>query len=173
MHGQESPVTVAMYHGSSAEEEWRQDIAKYMEVRHPNILQLHGTAIAGNIHAAIFHDDLIPFEQFLDHYRHSPMLTTYILGCSNRDYKAALDSFHPVSQQSLGYGTLTFWIRRSTGRLCVELIRPFKWIYLDGTEYGHIQEIDLGSAPNIEAKVANSLTLGDYHKICGSNLVQY
>ncbi|KAJ7822139.1 hypothetical protein B0H13DRAFT_2376848 [Mycena leptocephala] len=31
--GRNDPMTVAMYQGLSAEEEWRQDIAKYMSVR--------------------------------------------------------------------------------------------------------------------------------------------
>ncbi|KAF7353142.1 hypothetical protein MSAN_01501700 [Mycena sanguinolenta] len=35
-------VTVAMYQGEGAEEEWRQHVAKYESIRHPNIIQLYG-----------------------------------------------------------------------------------------------------------------------------------
>ncbi|KAJ6464549.1 hypothetical protein C8R45DRAFT_501747 [Mycena sanguinolenta] len=38
----ERKVTVAIYQGNGAEEEWRRDYAAYESIRHPNILQLYG-----------------------------------------------------------------------------------------------------------------------------------
>ncbi|KAF7374132.1 hypothetical protein MSAN_00294500 [Mycena sanguinolenta] len=73
-----STVTVAMYQGEGAEQEWRRDIAKYMGDRHPNIVQLYGTSSCGYIHAAVFNDDLIPLQQFMDLYRHSHFASVYI-----------------------------------------------------------------------------------------------
>ncbi|KAJ6512463.1 hypothetical protein C8R45DRAFT_960488 [Mycena sanguinolenta] len=61
-----SDITVAMYQGAGAKQEWRRDIARYMAVRHPNIVQLYATAAYGDIHVAVFHDDLIPYREFLD-----------------------------------------------------------------------------------------------------------
>ncbi|KAJ6566338.1 hypothetical protein B0H19DRAFT_1137481, partial [Mycena capillaripes] len=48
-------TTVAMYQGYDAEE-WRQDLAKYRSIRHPNIIQIRGAAISGSIRATLFHD---------------------------------------------------------------------------------------------------------------------
>ncbi|KAJ7318368.1 hypothetical protein DFH08DRAFT_399081 [Mycena albidolilacea] len=73
-------VTVAMYQGNTAEKEWRRDIAKYMAVRHPNIVQLCGAATSGDVHATIFHDELIPLEDFIAPYRQSPLSVVYIKG---------------------------------------------------------------------------------------------
>ncbi|KAJ7909745.1 hypothetical protein B0H13DRAFT_1877446 [Mycena leptocephala] len=47
-----------MYQGNGSEEEWRQDIANYMTVRHPNIIQMCGTASSGDIHATLFPDGM-------------------------------------------------------------------------------------------------------------------
>ncbi|KAF7371570.1 hypothetical protein MVEN_00012300 [Mycena venus] len=54
-------TTVMMYQGRGAEEEWRQDIIKYMSIRHPNILQMRGAARSGGIHATLFHNGAVVF----------------------------------------------------------------------------------------------------------------
>ncbi|KAF8206024.1 hypothetical protein K438DRAFT_1817712, partial [Mycena galopus ATCC 62051] len=64
VEGRNSSVAVVMYQGDGAEETWHHDLAKYRAVRHPYIVQVYRTASAGNIHATIFHDDLIPLEFF-------------------------------------------------------------------------------------------------------------
>ncbi|KAJ6566329.1 hypothetical protein B0H19DRAFT_1137451 [Mycena capillaripes] len=74
-------TTVAMYQGCGAEEEWRQELAKYASIRHPNILQIRGAASSGSIHVTLFHDDLIPLEQYMNFYRHSHFFTVYIYAC--------------------------------------------------------------------------------------------
>ncbi|KAJ7037135.1 hypothetical protein C8F04DRAFT_1393869 [Mycena alexandri] len=63
VEGRKSDMTVAVYKGETAEEEWRRDFAKYMTVRHPHILQVCGTATSGGIHATLFHGDLIPYNK--------------------------------------------------------------------------------------------------------------
>ncbi|KAJ7023131.1 hypothetical protein C8F04DRAFT_190542 [Mycena alexandri] len=80
VEGRKADMTVAIYEGEAADEEWQRDIAKYMTVRHPHILQVCGAASSGRIHATLFHGDLIPYEQFLDLHQHSPILTAYIHG---------------------------------------------------------------------------------------------
>ncbi|KAJ7027342.1 hypothetical protein C8F04DRAFT_1122644 [Mycena alexandri] len=55
VEGRKSDMTVAVYEGETAEEEWRRDIAKYLAVRHPHILQVCGAASSGRIHATLFH----------------------------------------------------------------------------------------------------------------------
>ncbi|KAJ6552726.1 hypothetical protein B0H19DRAFT_153732 [Mycena capillaripes] len=84
--GRMSNMTVAMYQGNGAEEEWQEDIARYMSIRHPNILQIYGAASSCNVHATIFHGDLIPFRHFLDLHRHSPLLTVYIYAYAIKEF---------------------------------------------------------------------------------------
>ncbi|KAJ7833008.1 hypothetical protein B0H14DRAFT_2801743 [Mycena olivaceomarginata] len=129
-------VTVAMYQGNTAEEEWRQDIEKYMAVRHPNIVQLCGAATSGDVHATIFHDELIPLQDFLAPYRQSPLSVVYIEGYTHLEFKAAEDYFRSIFQREL-VEQCTFCIRRSTGRFCVDL-----------------------------ATIIDSMTLDQYHNMC-------
>ncbi|KAF7377026.1 hypothetical protein MSAN_00120700 [Mycena sanguinolenta] len=56
VEGRKSTLTVAMYQGHGAEEKWRQDIAKYMSMRHPSIVQICGAASSNGIHATLFND---------------------------------------------------------------------------------------------------------------------
>ncbi|KAF7377046.1 hypothetical protein MSAN_00122700 [Mycena sanguinolenta] len=57
--GRNSTLTVAVYQGNGAEEEWRREIAKYMSLRHPNIIQMCGAASSGAIHALLFNDEIV------------------------------------------------------------------------------------------------------------------
>ncbi|KAJ6566409.1 hypothetical protein B0H19DRAFT_709969 [Mycena capillaripes] len=79
-------TTVAMYQGCSAEEEWRQELAKYTSIRHPNILQIRRAVSSGSIRATLFHDDLIPFKQYVNFYRHSHFHTVYIYNCCEVEF---------------------------------------------------------------------------------------
>ncbi|KAF7353232.1 hypothetical protein MSAN_01511000 [Mycena sanguinolenta] len=49
-------VTVAMYQGDGAEDKWRQHVAKYESIRHPNIMQLYGIVSTKRIYAMVFRD---------------------------------------------------------------------------------------------------------------------
>ncbi|KAJ7177197.1 hypothetical protein C8R46DRAFT_49316 [Mycena filopes] len=71
-------MTVVVYEGEAAEQGWHWDAAKYLNIRHPNVLQIYGVAASRVIHASLFHGDLIPYEKILEHHTHSPILTTYI-----------------------------------------------------------------------------------------------
>ncbi|KAJ7237884.1 hypothetical protein B0H12DRAFT_101700 [Mycena haematopus] len=75
IEGRTSDMTVTMYQDDTAEEEWRQGVSQLSSLRHPNIVQLYGVASSSGIHAAVYHGDLIPFQHFLDRYRHSHLLT--------------------------------------------------------------------------------------------------
>ncbi|KAJ6450158.1 hypothetical protein C8R45DRAFT_1224173, partial [Mycena sanguinolenta] len=106
-------MTVAMYQGDGAEEEWRQDVAKYMSIRHPNIIQIYEAASSKNIYAAVFHDDLIPFEDFLHLYRHSSPLTVYVYGFHTSEFYAAENYLYLSFHKFLLATKYTIWIRRS------------------------------------------------------------
>ncbi|KAJ7127725.1 hypothetical protein C8R44DRAFT_873534 [Mycena epipterygia] len=78
IEGKQSDMTVAVYQGENAEETWKRELGKYTGLRHPNIVQLYGAVNSGSLYATIFHDDLVPFEQFIDEYQHSVISTVYL-----------------------------------------------------------------------------------------------
>jgi hypothetical protein len=68
----------------------------------------------------------------------------------------------------------TFWIRRSTGRLCTDLIPSHLslvgyWYYPRPTLDMWPQVISL-NVPHMEAMVINSLTLEQFHAMCARDL---
>ncbi|KAF7326995.1 Kinase-like protein [Mycena sanguinolenta] len=137
----ERRVTVAMYQGDGAEEEWRQDHGAYESIRHPNILQLYGLVNTKKLCGMVFHDgeddhadltfiwlrlwiELIPYAEFLRRFEHSRILTTYILGYCVTEYEEARayhNSIFPFGDLENVYRWLPFWIRPATGQLCVDL----------------------------------------------------
>ncbi|KAJ6485676.1 hypothetical protein C8R45DRAFT_279131 [Mycena sanguinolenta] len=89
------PMTVALYQGDHAEEEWRESVSIHASLRHPHILQIYATANSSGIHATVFHDDLIPFDQFLDSFRHSAILQAYIITYTSQDELEAYQYCRP------------------------------------------------------------------------------
>ncbi|KAJ6462850.1 hypothetical protein C8R45DRAFT_523986 [Mycena sanguinolenta] len=174
--GRKSRVTVAVYQGNNGEEEWRQDIAKHMSLRHPNIVQICGAASSNGIHATLFNDDLIPLREVLDSRRDSHFSTVYIYACCNQDFTEALNYIHHAFRLSFSSG-YTRWIRRSTGRLCTELTLTHDGlsIYLNSPEIPGPSRLHSVSTLSTEAITTfiDSLTLEQYHYICFWNLRQY
>ncbi|KAJ6566412.1 hypothetical protein B0H19DRAFT_710025 [Mycena capillaripes] len=166
-------TTVAMYQGYGAEEEWLQDLAKYRLIRHPNIVQIRGAASSGSIRAALFHDDLIPFKQYLDFYRHSHFLTVYIHGCCDEEFWDVIKYFYSNFQQRLTAKDCTFWIRRSTGRLCADLAKPIVsiWSY-NFWSVANTQRVSSWNGPNGEGMIIRNLQLRNYHEICAFHLAR-
>ncbi|KAJ7679303.1 hypothetical protein DFH06DRAFT_1166274 [Mycena polygramma] len=169
--GRKSGTTVALYQGAGAEEKWRQDIARYMSVRHPNIIQVCGAATSGNIHATLFHDDLVAFRRFVDSYRHSPILTVYIFSCFNTQFeeliRALSDTFAEWDAQDC-----TSWFRASTRVLCVDFLSGnSNWTEL--FRHQCLRELGPGTipslnSPNAEGMAIDSLTLDMYHQLCAN-----
>ncbi|KAJ6566371.1 hypothetical protein B0H19DRAFT_1232588 [Mycena capillaripes] len=187
-------TTVAMYQGYGAE-----------EVLHPKIIQICGAASSRSIGATIFHDgeplfylnilsrdlilelDLIPFEQYVNFYRHSHFSTIYIYACCVHasptfqfryidslkiaEFSDISKYFYSNFQQDLTSEDCTFWIRHSTGRLCADLAEPtiISWLY-DFWSDANTQRVPSWNAPNKEAMIIESLTLRNYHQICTFHL---
>ncbi|KAJ7027267.1 hypothetical protein C8F04DRAFT_1267177 [Mycena alexandri] len=171
VEGRKSDMTVAIYEGEAAEEEWRRDIAKYMTVRHPHILQVCGAASSGCIHATLFHGDLIPYKQFLDLYRHSPILTSYIRGYTTTQYLNTWSYIYNIQGISDQY---TVWIRRSSGLLCAEISPPQSadipsW-YIQGEEIPNGELPSNLSTADQEVIAVRHLSLQQYHDICSTGL---
>ncbi|KAJ7133135.1 hypothetical protein C8R44DRAFT_870573 [Mycena epipterygia] len=114
-----SDMTVAVYQGKNAEETWKRELGKYIGLRHPNIVQLYGAVNSGGLYATIFHDDLMPFEHFMDEYQHSVISTVYLYSCFTTELEDADKYFQSLFQTRPDQlrDESIFWIRRSTGQL--------------------------------------------------------
>ncbi|KAJ7627348.1 hypothetical protein FB45DRAFT_835558 [Roridomyces roridus] len=115
-------MTVALYLGQDAEEQWRREISKYSHLRHPNLMQVYATASSNGIWATVFHDEMIPLDNFLQTYgRHSPLWAMYVLFCSNtlltNVFQAHMECY-PGRQTDI-WPSCT-WVRSGSGRLCVD-----------------------------------------------------
>ncbi|KAJ7326178.1 hypothetical protein DFH08DRAFT_884999 [Mycena albidolilacea] len=167
------PITVAVYQGPGAKEKWQRHILNYRSIRHPNIMQLYGIAIDVGLGAMIFHDDLIPYKQFLNRFRHSLILTTYLTGHCAIEYEEASEYVRSVfPSRPVHYDESIFWIRRSTGHLCADLVADLHGRGLDFMP-GYFRDDDilrLDSVAlndlNMEATVISSLTEDCYHRLC-------
>ncbi|KAJ6502777.1 hypothetical protein C8R47DRAFT_1316759 [Mycena vitilis] len=178
-------VTVAMYSGDGAAEEWRQEVETYI---HPNIIQIYGSASWGNMHAIVFHGDLILFTDFMaTYYVDFPCLAVYLRSYGRQQFQvttlillvtistapqAAADYLGPRIQQELTMWNCTMWIHHSTGRLCVDLMRPaHAVVILDLTSRITVSEPEAkalftGNANDIEALIIDTLTPKAYHQLC-------
>ncbi|KAF7337140.1 hypothetical protein MVEN_02152000 [Mycena venus] len=180
-------VTAMVYQGNGADEEWRRDLEKHMPLRHPNIIQIYGTASSRSMKTTLYHDELIPFQYFLDIYRQSHFLTVYVYACSTADFKvkksdpiwsfltlvqAACDYIYSALKKYVDCDDCTFWIRRSTGRLCAELTIPINEVFLPKylDEIPGLQGVHSLRTLNTEAMVIDTLTLKGYHDVCDMNL---
>ncbi|KAF7377107.1 hypothetical protein MSAN_00129700 [Mycena sanguinolenta] len=172
--GRTKRVTVAIYQGNTAEEEWRQDIAQYMRLRHPNIVQICGAASSNGIHATLFNDDLILLEEVLDRYKNSHFSTIYIYAHCSQDFREVHNYIYSAFQRALYPSQCTNWIRRSTGRLCAELTNASDnlRIYFNISELPGLSRIYPVSAEAITTFI-DLLTVKQYHHICGWNLGQH
>ncbi|KAJ6576935.1 hypothetical protein DFH09DRAFT_1310959 [Mycena vulgaris] len=122
--GLKANMTVAVYQGENAEEEWLEDISRNSWVRHPNFVQLYATASSSGVHATIFHDDLVPARQILAEYNGSHFSTMYLYHYFDTEFEDIRQYMFSTFGRSPHSSEFTMWIRCSTGRLCVDLTRP-------------------------------------------------
>ncbi|KAJ7063819.1 hypothetical protein C8F01DRAFT_1250091 [Mycena amicta] len=90
VEGRKGDMTVAMFQGKNAEEQWSQTVLEHSSLRHPNIVQLYAVSSSSGIHATVYHDELIPFDHFLNHYRHSHFLLLDLWGYFIEEQEAAM-----------------------------------------------------------------------------------
>ncbi|KAJ7803167.1 hypothetical protein B0H13DRAFT_2494643 [Mycena leptocephala] len=176
IEGRGPDMTVVQYQGDNAEDEWRRDISKVSCIRHPNFVQIYAAANSHGIHATIFHDDLVPLQHFLDLYCHSHFATVYIWAYCNTEFWDAINYFHLMFQTFLVEVDCTFFIRGSTGRLCVNLLPtykhdPFQFLNpLEGLQISWPESRTIFDGANPETIIISSLTLLEYHQTCALNL---
>ncbi|KAF7353256.1 hypothetical protein MSAN_01513500 [Mycena sanguinolenta] len=82
-------------------EECRKDVAKYESIWHPNIMQLYSLVSTKELHAMVFHDELIPFAEFFGCFRHSPILSIYIIGYCSPQFWGATHYIDDVTGSSM------------------------------------------------------------------------
>ncbi|KAJ6464441.1 hypothetical protein C8R45DRAFT_1107340 [Mycena sanguinolenta] len=170
-------VTVAMYQGDGAEEEWRQHVAKYESIRHPNIMQLYGLVSTKGLYAMVFHDELIPYVQFLCRFEHSPILSTYIISycliMKSTEFEEATNYISRVFRKpSIDYISCPVWIRPSTGELCLDLVQggpetSFE-LPLWRVPVLRLENVSL-NAPDSEDIIISTLSEDQYHQLCSDH----
>ncbi|KAF7340603.1 hypothetical protein MSAN_02131800 [Mycena sanguinolenta] len=114
--------------------------------------------------------DLIPLRHFLDHYLGSRFSTKYIYACCNEDFTAAHNYLESEFQLRLWPKECRKWIHRSTGRLCTELTQTKDdselWLDPVSRSWGILSQSIFHTEP---MDIVESLTLEQYHFICGWN----
>ncbi|KAF7353113.1 hypothetical protein MSAN_01498600 [Mycena sanguinolenta] len=173
IRGDPETVTVATYKGDGAEEEWQKDVAKYESIWDPRIMQLHGLVSGKGLYAMVFHDELIPYAQFLRRFKHSLVLSTYIIGYCTTEWREATNYISDVfSQPPIEYIKVPGWIQPRSGQLCLDLVQggigmgsmmPAKHYHVLRLENVTLDALD---APDSEAIIIASLSEDQYHKIC-------
>ncbi|KAJ7111781.1 hypothetical protein C8R44DRAFT_856432 [Mycena epipterygia] len=164
--GRTSNMTVALYQGDDTEEEWLEAISRYSWLRHPNFVQLYGVASTPELHVAVFHD-----VQLL-------VLISSLLSClEETDFRDVSDYCRLTCQISLPSTDCTIWIRRSTRRLCADLVPsglssplPF-YIIPDGIPRPH--NIISFNEKDGETAAISALPVEPYHEISYWHLSKY
>ncbi|KAJ7611948.1 hypothetical protein DFH06DRAFT_1308268 [Mycena polygramma] len=120
----------------------------------------------------IFHDDLIPFQEFVHRHSDSPLLVAYIHAYCGSEYQQSRDYFYSTFRGfNLYQYYCTLWIRLSTGRLCVDPVQSetLNSFYVDALDLDpELNPPALTSlkAPGAESMVVTFLTLDQCHHIC-------
>ncbi|KAF8155221.1 hypothetical protein K438DRAFT_1862811 [Mycena galopus ATCC 62051] len=171
IRGCESNMTVAVYQGDNAEGEWFEDISRCTRVRHPNVVQLFGTATSSGLHVGIFHDQLIPCMHFFENSRRSPVWSVYFWGFMENEFFEAVHYINNLFGYHDWPVNYILWIRPSTGRLCVDLagdgdcgpIIFLNFLHGDGTGQPLLESGE-------DSQVIASMSMKWYHYICRIHL---
>ncbi|KAJ7233590.1 hypothetical protein B0H12DRAFT_1143574 [Mycena haematopus] len=160
-------MTVAVYQGDGAEEEWRAQISRYLHLRHPYLCQLYGVVNTGGLHAAVFHDNLIPYQELLENYRNSHFSTVFVWICMREQFQEVDKYMSSLSGGKLDWTEYIVWIRPSTGRLCLELVPQSGYgvnlpAMIQDTELSRTSLLE----PPADSEIIPSVLLEDYHGLC-------
>ncbi|KAJ7610403.1 hypothetical protein FB45DRAFT_942409, partial [Roridomyces roridus] len=81
-----SRMTAMTYQGEDAEQQWREEVSRYSQIRHPNIAQLFGVVHSG-LRAAVFHGEMVPYKEVLQTFGSSHFLSVYVWACMTTEFK--------------------------------------------------------------------------------------
>ncbi|KAF7328384.1 hypothetical protein MVEN_02554000 [Mycena venus] len=162
-------------HGNASSVEWRKDILQYSVLRHPNLPQLYGIVNSGRLHAAIFHDALIPYTHVQRKYRNSHFSTMFFAACMDRKFFDISQYTISLNSHQLHWSECTPWIRSSTGSLCFQLIPPqsdpARLYSVDGVK-SLATDTSLFELPE-DPQIITSMSLQEYHRICYMYMCQW
>ncbi|KAJ7369186.1 hypothetical protein DFH08DRAFT_833273 [Mycena albidolilacea] len=163
--GEPGPMTVAMYQGGDMEEEWRQHIAKYESIRHPKIMQLYGLMSTKGLRGLVFHDELIPYLQFLERFEYSLLLSTYINSYCTLELREARRYCSSIDIDT----DYSIWIHPATGELCVNLVMHDGAVtgFATGVEVPRMENVSLDD-PHAESAIISALDHRDFYALCSS-----
>ncbi|KAJ7104850.1 hypothetical protein C8R44DRAFT_987774, partial [Mycena epipterygia] len=121
IEGKQSDMTAAIYEGEHTEKTWRRELSKYSGFRHPNFVQLYGIVNSGGLYATIFHDELVPVQQYFEEHRHSVISTVYFHIYRSTKLLDANKYFHRWGSSYAIWENSISWVRCSTGQLSLEI----------------------------------------------------
>ncbi|KAJ7238652.1 hypothetical protein C8J57DRAFT_1193645 [Mycena rebaudengoi] len=176
----DSKMTVAVYQGNNAEEEWREDIQRYLWLRHPNFVQIYGTAGSSGIHAAVFYDDLVPVKKIFEKHRDSQLATVYLWNQLMMDFTNASHYYWALGSSGtapLYLPACTMWIRRSTGRLCIDIVASYDDLFIHHSYTGLLSHSgdrpsSLLEPPPAHSQIIEGISMEQYHEVCNRYLAQ-
>ncbi|KAJ7644750.1 hypothetical protein FB45DRAFT_299366 [Roridomyces roridus] len=175
--GLQSPFTVALLVGPGAEEQWKNEVALYSNLRHPNLLQLYGITTSGRIHALIFHDDVVPWRDFHQQYNTSHFYQVFFFINMNTQIQVASQHVQHILGRKLCRTDCSVWIRPSKGVLHIGLTPPeSKATSLDTSDHQHTPLLAPFSSflnPPHASELMRSISLESYHDLCHWDLSYY
>ncbi|KAJ7669880.1 hypothetical protein DFH06DRAFT_1293857 [Mycena polygramma] len=165
--GLQSKVTAAVYEGHGSEKEWRKEIMRHANLRHPNLVQLYGVVKTQSLHAAVFHHDLIPYDELKAKFYNSHLLAGYFWAFLHMAFVDVNEYMLAVLCKSLNWYECTVWIRPSTGRPTIALTPPESddfWRFISDTGFQPANTSLL--EPPADTDIFGSMSLEDYHSNC-------
>ncbi|KAJ6465873.1 hypothetical protein C8R45DRAFT_910722 [Mycena sanguinolenta] len=125
----------------------------------------------------VFHDELLPYSEFLRRFQHSPILSTYFIGYCTTEFDEATNYLSVVFQQPpTDYDDLLVWIRPATGEVRLDLVHGLEMEFEHPWWEVHVLRSENMSLddPQAEAMVISSLDKGKYHELCSMpSIAQY
>ncbi|KAJ7211438.1 hypothetical protein C8J57DRAFT_1399907 [Mycena rebaudengoi] len=178
VRGIDSNMTAAVYQGNNAEEEWREDVRRLSWLRHPSFVQIYATASASGIHAAVFHDDLVPARAIFKKHCRSHFAIVYLRDQLETEFSDAMAYYTPLCTETYlrvwnPFFDCTMWIRCSTGHLCIELTPNDDLIickYSTGPLFPCTVRPSSLFEPPDDSQIIEAISMHQYHAVCSSYL---
>ncbi|KAJ7605161.1 hypothetical protein FB45DRAFT_1042604 [Roridomyces roridus] len=141
---------------------------------HPNILQVFAVSSFPGTYAVVAHDDLAPYDEFLECRRPSAIVTVFFYACWKMDRELA-DEYSLGLDPEYDPDLATHWVRRSTGRLCLDLgsshiHEPALYSFRLQIS-AHLANKNLND-PDLEPKALQYLSIDQFHDICWLELLE-
>ncbi|KAJ7627099.1 hypothetical protein FB45DRAFT_1059923 [Roridomyces roridus] len=160
--GVRAPMTAAIIEGAGAQESWREEVSRYLDVRHPYLLQLYCVANTGRVGAIVFHDSLVQYTEFRDQYDQSHFSQVFLWACIDRQLQMAGQY---ISVQS--WSDHSVWILPDKGTVTVDLVLPDSWDNTLGHYACNFRPPNTSfKNPPPKDELLNLMSVDTYHRVC-------